>query len=424
VTTWLSDKPHLVRALRDALGHLYDPRALRASPLAQALGVAGRADTPAALRDLLTRRIQALKPTADVPRDSRAWRIYHILHYRFVEQLTQQEVATDLALGIRQLRRQERVALQALADALWAAYDFESGSATSEDDSAAADDRALKAEHMPSRNDELDWLKDTVPRESVNLVEMLSKALGTLNPLVQSSAVTLDLQMPPDLPPLNVQRTSLRQALLSLISAATCCAPGGQLRLIAESEASTVCVSLQATGQPTGADIGAEEATAHLRSARELVEISGGSLKILAGAEENHCFAAQILLPAESPATVLAIDDNIDTLRLLHRYLAGTRYRTVDTRDPEEAIALAAELAPQVILLDVMLPACDGWELLERLREHPETAHIPVVVCTILPQDRLADLLGAAGFLQKPVSRQSLLAELDRLLARTTPGSS
>jgi CheY-like chemotaxis protein len=257
----------------------------------------------------------------------------------------------------------------------------------------------------------------------VDLSDLLSKALDTLNPLVRSSAVALDLQIPPDLPPLIVQRTSLRQAMLSLISAAICCAPGGHLQLVAESETGAVSVLLQATGQPTAAVAGADQAAGHLHMAQELAEISGGSLEIPPAPEANHYFTARIVLPAESPATVLAIDDNADTLRLLHRYLAGTRYRLIGTSDPEEAVALATELAPVVILLDVMLPARDGWELLERLREHPDTAHVPVVVCTILPQDRLADLLGAAGFLQKPVSRQSLLAELDRLLARTIPGS-
>jgi len=73
--------------------------------------------------------------------------------------------------------------------------------------------------------------------------------------------------------------------------------------------------------------------------------------------------------------------------------------------------------------LDVMLPGIDGWELLGQLREHPQTSCIPVVVCTILPQEPLALALGAAAFLRKPVSREALLSALDRTADWSSKGS-
>ena len=60
----------------------------------------------------------------------------------------------------------------------------------------------------------------------------------------------------------------------------------------------------------------------------------------------------------------------------------------------------------------------DGWEMLGRLREHPQLEGIPILVCTILPQDKLALTLGAAGFVSKPVNRESLLEALNRQLAQ------
>ena len=97
----------------------------------------------------------------------------------------------------------------------------------------------------------------------------------------------------------------------------------------------------------------------------------------------------------------------------------GTRYRFIGTRDPEQALPLAQELAPRIIVLDIMLPGTDGWELLGRLREHPETGDVPILVCTILPQDKLAMTLGAAGFVRKPVSREALLDALNHQMALT-----
>ena len=75
---------------------------------------------------------------------------------------------------------------------------------------------------------------------------------------------------------------------------------------------------------------------------------------------------------------------------------------------------MAEESAPQVIVVDVMLPGIEGWELLGRLRTHPKTRDVPIIVCTILPQEQLALSLGAAEFLRKPINREALLSALDR----------
>ncbi|MBI2939336.1 MAG: response regulator [Chloroflexi bacterium] len=91
-------------------------------------------------------------------------------------------------------------------------------------------------------------------------------------------------------------------------------------------------------------------------------------------------------------------------------------YQFRGARQPEEALGQAEEVAFAAIVLDVMLPGIDGWELLGRFREHPRTQNVPVVVCTILPQEQLALTLGAAAFIRKPVTRQALLSALDRHL--------
>jgi CheY-like chemotaxis protein len=67
-----------------------------------------------------------------------------------------------------------------------------------------------------------------------------------------------------------------------------------------------------------------------------------------------------------------------------------------------------------VILLDVMIQAVDGWQVLSELRHEPLTAGIPVIICTILPVADLALALGADAFLQKPVNQGHYLEMLDR----------
>jgi CheY-like chemotaxis protein len=156
--------------------------------------------------------------------------------------------------------------------------------------------------------------------------------------------------------------------------------------------------------------------------AGQLVELSGGALESTWGERPDCPFQVKLILPTAEERTVLVIDDNADTLQLFRRYLAGSDYHFIGTSDPQQAIPLVEDLAPRIIVLDVMLPGIDGWQLLGQLRAHPKSNHTPIIVCTILPQERLALTLGAAGFLRKPVTRKTLLSALDLQSDSSVPG--
>lgn len=149
----------------------------------------------------------------------------------------------------------------------------------------------------------------------------------------------------------------------------------------------------------------------NLDMARRLVNVYGGKLTL---SSSEAPFAAWLILPALERLLVLAIENNEDALQLLKRYTSGTRYRLVGTRDPEEALSLVEKTSPGIIVLDVMMPEVDGWDLLGRLRQHPLTAQVPIVVCTIRAQAEVALSLGASDLLWKPVSQQTFLGALDR----------
>jgi len=154
-----------------------------------------------------------------------------------------------------------------------------------------------------------------------------------------------------------------------------------------------------------------------LAMAGQLVETFGAALTVRTkGRDPGERLYARVTLTQAREVRALCIDDNADALRLFERYLQDTRYRMLPLREAQRTMDIAAEARPDVIVLDVMLPDIDGWELLGRLREHPATRGIPVLVCTILPQEELARTLGAAAFIRKPVSREGLLAALARVL--------
>lgn len=154
-------------------------------------------------------------------------------------------------------------------------------------------------------------------------------------------------------------------------------------------------------------------ASQKLELAAQLIRLSGGSATITSGVGRDKAFSAVITLPAAEQVKVLVIDDNVDTLNLYHRYLSGSRYRFVGVSDPNQVLSEAERLAPEIIVLDVMLPGIDGWQLLGALREHPRTRDVPIVVCTIMPQEQLALALGADAFITKPVAQTAFLSALD-----------
>jgi CheY-like chemotaxis protein len=403
------DNPWFLRQVRTALNSLYDPLVLRNSPLVSLLGLEQRRDVVAALRRALTDAIESLQPTANTPRDSKTWRVYQILRRRYIEQLNQREVAFDLGLSTRQLQREEHLARQVLADHLWAAHHLDAKQhlipVMTDQEKVPLED-----EYIPTRAQELEWLKESMPVQTVEVGDVLRDVLGVLDPLLKSSRVTVEYLPQANVPRVSLQVPILRQALLDVISEAVRCAPGGEVRIMTEALVQGVSVQVQACGAAAGA-----QSAESLEMTGQLVQLCGGTLEI-GTAATGEGILAKMTLPATEQVTVLVIDDNGDALQLLQRYLSNSRYRFIGTQDAEHGLALAEDMSPHIIVLDVMMPERDGWTVLGQLREHPKTHNIPVIICSILAQEQLALTLGAAQFLRKPITRQALLSALDHQL--------
>ncbi len=416
-------EPGFVHEVRRVLRHLYDPVALQRSPLPALLALS-RNEGPSDLQRIIAEAIQALRPRSSMSPQASAWRVYRTLSDRYIDQFSQREVATGLGLGIRQMKRQESLALRALADYLWSHYDLQ----TKWPHSVAAAHQAGEAATpgaggASSQEQELEWLERSSLSEAAEVDGVLESLLRVVAQLAASLSVSLECTTPPPLPRLAVQLTPMRQAILNVMTAAIHAAPGGRVEVRTESVRREVSIRVQSIAAQASTCALPKNHIDNLEIARQLIGLSGGSLEVHIEPDGLLAFSARLTLPAAGQATVLVVDDNVDTLQLFQRYLVGSRYPFLGVRDPEQALAMAAELGPQIIVLDVMLPGVDGWELLGRLRAHPKTRSIPVIVCTIVLQEQLALSLGAAGFLHKPVSREALLAALDRQLGQPPPGS-
>lgn len=402
--TFLLSGHDLTRALRRALQYLYDPVELRHNPLPALLGIPPFDDPVAGLRGLLVDSVSALKPGEAAPANSNAQRYYDLLTYRFIEQMSQKEVASDMALSLRHLQRLESQALRALAEAMAAARKIELD--------WNGDDAEGEPETPDQVRQEIDWLKKTYPLEKVEPRELLRPSLETLAPLFRSQSIQARADLPDDLPLVQAHVVPLQQAILHLAGLVAEIFPGGALTVRGEIQASCVALTFSAESPRQSATIFPPNLASGIALARQVVEACGGTLE---ASWERGKFSGRLSLNArEQNPVVLVIDDNQDTLLLLERFLANSPYTFIGASQPAQTISLLEQHRPAVILLDVMLPETDGWSLLARVKQHPQ-GHVPVIISTILPQEKLASMLGADAFLQKPFTARQLLDLLQQL---------
>lgn len=416
------DMARFTRQLRTVLVSLYNPSVIRNSPLAQLFEVDRRHNPMFALQYIILNAIEALKPNEGMPSGSKNWRVYQILRRRYSEQATQREVALELGLGLRHMQREENLARRTLAEYLWTTYQLENRVKNLTLPPAQPVDLSSAATvHAPSPTEELEKLRETVPAQMTDIEPVIREALRTLGPSLALLGVSAVYKAEEPLPRVWSRGPVLQQALVSLISLVIHYMPGGEVCIQPQVDPHQICLLIHTTASSQPPTPQPRDPAKSLQMVEQLMHLCRGSLEIIAWGKEGQTFAAKITLPTLEQATVLVIDDNADTRQLFRRYLAGRHYRFVGAPDAEEGLALALELAPQIIVLDVMMPGQDGWALLGQLREHPQTSHIPVIVSTILPQEELALDLGAAGFIRKPVSQTALLSALDRQLVQASP---
>jgi signal transduction histidine kinase/DNA-binding response OmpR family regulator len=115
---------------------------------------------------------------------------------------------------------------------------------------------------------------------------------------------------------------------------------------------------------------------------------------------------------------VLIIEDEPETQFIYEKLLQGTRYQALSARNLREAREVLTRIKPRAVLLDILLRGEDSWRWLTDLKQNPAMSDVPVIIATNLEDERKARALGADGFCQKPLSRASLIAELNTSVGR------
>ncbi|MGB6383077.1 MAG: SpoIIE family protein phosphatase [Syntrophobacteria bacterium] len=118
----------------------------------------------------------------------------------------------------------------------------------------------------------------------------------------------------------------------------------------------------------------------------------------------------------EQPERILLVDDNPTNLQVLFQTLEGRGYNLLVAKDGETAISIAIKALPELILLDIMMPGIDGYEVCRRLKNDPTTKEIPIIFLSALGEtkDKVRGLdLGAVDYISKPFQAEEVIARVN-----------
>lgn len=352
------------------------------------------------LRRLLLDCVETLRPQDAHAPVTEAARAYAILTYRYVDGLSMEEIADKLSLSRRQIYREHEKGIEAIASLLA--------------DKSARPVTSSQATAITTAEGEVDRLRRTASADAIPADQLLGSVINLLAPLSAEANRRIHLQVDGPLPNIRADRVHARQALINVLTYALDIARG-DINVTANGEAAHLLIAIDVAEAeaPPCDDSSQESPCMELSIARALVTAQGGSLTLQAQGD----FHATLRLPAaQAEASILVIDDNADMVALFRRFLGGHRVSVIGVSDSEQALKLSAELQPQLITLDVMMPHLDGWDILQQLKSRPGTRDIPVIVCSVLNESRLALSMGASGYLTKPVNQVDFLAMAHRWL--------
>ncbi len=168
---------------------------------------------------------------------------------------------------------------------------------------------------------------------------------------------------------------------------------------------------------------------------RKLAQMMGGDVKVASEFGKGSIFTVRLPTSEDEPKhstkrrdseprgadCVLVIDGDATARELIAHNLQVAGFSAVPAAGGLEGLKLAKELQPIAITLDVMMPDLDGWSVLAALRQDTELAEIPVIMITIMDEQRRAASLGAAGYLTKPIDQHTLQQMIGRFRTSARP---
>jgi CheY-like chemotaxis protein len=398
-----------IASLREALSNLYDPYKLKRSPL-QAILSEPLIEKGIDLKQFLTNSINALMPEDHTPYDTKAWKVFELLNFSFIDQMDQRETAKNMLLGLRTVQRLAPEAIETLAEQI--AVD---NHITFSSDETMIEQKPIQPVSSPRSNE--NWVKEAEFQKSqyqgslIDIHQTLRELSQLLLPIYNVGQSSIEILFPEGTWFVIGQVTLLRQAVLTALSLFSNC-PDCRITISTEQRGNQGEIRINGHfGDEATIDQNQTAETDIMNALSNLMQILKGRVAFYHRSPNE--LAINLSLPIQQQYNIMVIDDNADVVHLIEEYLSDSIYKVTGIKEPERVINEIEKNKPSIVLLDVMLPNIDGWMLLSQIRHNPAILRIPVVVCTLLPQERLSFSLGADAFLRKPFTQQELLEVLN-----------
>jgi CheY-like chemotaxis protein/predicted DNA-binding transcriptional regulator len=382
-----------IQQVRDLLEHLYDFPFLQKQVLVLPLSETARPplEIPGQkARKFILDALEKIGVEKDLSFRSSKARIYNLLRLHYIEGMAIQQVAQELDLSQRQAYRDLRSGDERIASIVWENLANQQW----------IGETGGSAEAVP----ETAQLQTEPQFQPTDLNELVGAVCNTVRPLASQRSVSVDLHLPEHPAIIPTDAMIARQVITGLLSLAIQQALNGSLgvHLLPQDGDYLLRIIFQASGISEKMPDPSVNLYAHNL---------GWSLSQQVGADQVE-IAVKINTRQQ---TCLVIDDHQGFIELLERYLADHALQIVAANNGPKGIELAQQLQPKVILLDVMVPEMDGWQILQRLHSTPTTRSIPVIICSVFYDPDLAFTLGAVNVLKKPVRKEDLVAALKKI---------
>jgi CheY-like chemotaxis protein len=388
----------LEQQVLDCLTHLYDFMFLQDHPLVEAL--VPEVKGPKRIqefREIIIGCIESMRPTPDLETQPKVSRLYNILRLRYIRQQTVQQVNVNLSLSERQFYRDLPKAIQVLSQMLHERITGETVAPV-----------VIEADEEPaSIQSEVERVRTEVTAARIELKGVIDGALAVIHSLIEQNQVSVTNHMTSDISIADADRTIVRQILILIFSQL---ATGASQIDISSTVAGRFCQVMLQTYPREHLPVSVQPVREVLANSETLaVLLNTIEAKLSSQSETEITLHIQL-----RQTSVLVIDDNPNIISLFRRYVTGLPYHLLEAANSSEAVELARRLQPQLIILDVMLPGQDGWEILQNLKNHPATLAIPILVCSVLDLPDVATSLGADGYLKKTPGQAEFLKVLAR----------
>ncbi len=282
-----------------------------------------------------------------------------------------------------------------------------------------------------------------------SVYQLMNTIRDNMISLAENKGLSLHIDVPDQTPQVETDESRLYQVMVNIVGNAIKFTEKGSVDILVDFDLTNVYINIKDSGigispdvipfifdefrQADGTSSRQYEGTGlGLAIAKKMMNILGGDITVESCLDVGSTFTIslpilwyqefdtkdkniQITNKISTNNPVLVIDDDQKSINIISNYLMEAGYDVLTATNGIDALNIAEQYIPFAITLDIFMPDMDGWEILQKLKSNEATVNIPVIIVTISNERQTGLALGAIGFINKPIEKEHLLNELNKI---------